>query len=80
MWLLTPRREGGMGYAVDEIGAVLSATAVFTVAYQFLVFPFISARCPSHILFPTLRGHLRGPDAGVVVIARMKRRGDDGPH
>ena len=56
LWLLTPRREGGMGYAVDEIGAVLSVTAVFTVAYQFLIFPFISARCPSHVLFPTSAG------------------------
>jgi len=72
LWLLTPRREGGMGYAVDEIGAVLSATAVFTVAYQFLIFPFISERMPSHILFPTSAGLSAVLMPVAVVIARMK--------
>jgi hypothetical protein len=72
LWLLTPRREGGMGYAVDEIGAVLSATAVFTVAYQFLIFPFISERCPSHILFPTSAGISALLMPVAVLIARMK--------
>jgi len=72
LWLLTPRREGGMGMAVDEIGAVLSATAVFTVAYQFLVFPFISERCPSHVLFPTSAGLSAVLMPVAVLIARMK--------
>ena len=72
LWLLTPRREGGMGYAVDEIGAVLRATAVFTVAYQFLIFPFISERCPSHVLFPTSAGLSAVLMPVAVVIARMK--------
>ena len=72
LWLLTPRDEGGMGYAVDEIGAVLSATAVFTVAYQFIVFPFISERMPSHILFPTSAGLSAVLMPVAVVIARMK--------
>ena len=72
LWLLTPRREGGMGYAVDEIGAVLSATAVFTVAYQFLIFPFISERMPSHILFPTSAGISAVLMPVAVLIARMK--------
>ena len=72
LWLLTPRREGGMGMAVDEIGAVLSATAVFTVAYQFLIFPFISERMPSHILFPTSAGLSAVLMPVAVVIARMK--------
>ena len=72
LWLLTPRDEGGMGYAVDEIGAVLSATAVFTVAYQFLVFPFISERCPSHVLFPTSAGLSAVLMPVAVLIARMK--------
>ena len=72
LWLLTPRREGGMGFQVDEIGAVLSATAVFTVAYQFLVFPFISERCPSHVLFPTSAGLSAVLMPVAVLIARMK--------
>ena len=72
LWLLTPRREGGMGYAVDEIGAVLSATAVFTVAYQFLIFPFISERCPSHVLFPTSAGLSAVLMPVAVLIARME--------
>ena len=72
LWLLTPRREGGMGYAVDEIGAVLSATAVFTVAYQFLIFPFISERMPSHVLFPTSAGISAVLMPVAVLIARMK--------
>ena len=72
LWLLTPRREGGMGYAVDEIGAVLSVTAVFTVAYQFLIFPFISERCPSHVLFPTSAGLSAVLMPVAVLIARMK--------
>ena len=72
LWLLTPRDEGGMGMAVDEIGAVLSVTAVFTVAYQFLVFPFISARCPSHVLFPTSAGISAVLMPVAVLIARMK--------
>ena len=61
-----------MGLAVDEIGAVLSATAVFTVAYQFLIFPFISERMPSHILFPTSAGLSAVLMPVAVVIARMK--------
>merc|ERR1719487_898043 len=72
LWLLTPRREGGMGYAVDEIGAVLSVTAVFTVAYQFLIFPFFSERCPSHVLFPTSAGLSAVLMPVAVLIARMK--------
>jgi MFS family permease len=72
LWLLTPRREGGMGMAVDEIGAVLSATAVFTVLYQFLIFPFISERMPSHVLFPTSAGISAVLMPVAVLIARMK--------
>ena len=72
LWLLTPRREGGMGFQVDEIGAVLSATAVFTVAYQFLIFAFISERCPSHVLFPTSSAIAAVLMPVAVLIARMK--------
>ena len=82
LWLLTPNKEGGMGYAVDEIGAVLSATAVFTVAYQFLIFPFISERMPSQVLVARslsyLCGHLRGLDACSRPDRKNEaRRGDD---
>ena len=72
LWLLTPRMRVAWAIAVDEIGAVLSATAVFTVAYQFLIFPFISERCPSHVLFPTSAGISAVLMPVAVLIARMK--------
>ena len=61
-----------MEFEVDEIGAVLSATAVFTVTYQFLIFPFISERMPSHVLFPTSAGISAVLMPVAVLIARMK--------
>lgn len=72
LWLLTPRRAGGMGFAVDEIGTALAATAVFTVAYQFLIFPSISERLPPHVLFPTSAGLAALLIPVTVAITKMK--------
>jgi len=51
LWLLTPRDEGGLAMSVDEIGVVMSVTAVITLVYQLALFPFVSERCPPHTLF-----------------------------
>mmetsp|Transcript_7699 Transcript_7699/g.22845 ORF Transcript_7699/g.22845 Transcript_7699/m.22845 type:complete len:503 (+) Transcript_7699:220-1728(+) len=71
LWCLTPRAEGGMAMDAGQIGVNLSATAVVSVLYQFLVFPSISARCGPRTLFPLSTACAAGLMLVPQFIARM---------
>ena len=75
LWCMAPRRDGGLAMTAPEIGVVLSITAVFSVAFQFLVFPRLAAALPPSRLFHASLSSSAALMVAPVFIARLPARG-----
>lgn len=64
LWLVSPVNSGGLGWSPSEAGILLGAGGAFLALSQFVVFPLLSKRVPSTVIF-------KGCEASLVVFVLL---------
>ena len=85
LWCIAPRGRGGLAMSADDVGTVMSITAVFNVFFQFALFPKLADRvAPARLFHASTAVLRRRPAAATLSLAgrttetRLGLRGVDG--